>query len=67
MVQAPEQSIRHLDRKQGRQMVDELTRQYLDMGLEEFLRAWDAGEFEDTDTPEVMRIAMLLPFVRNGR
>ena len=67
MTQAANTTIRELNTDEGREMIEELTRQYLDMGLDEFLKAWDSGAFNDTDRPEVMRIAMLLPFVRNGR
>lgn len=44
---------------------DHAARLYLHMSGEDFLRAWDAGEFdEDPDRPEVMRVAMLRPFGR---
>ena len=45
-------------------MLDARARQYLGMGAEEFLRKWDAGEFVDGDRPEILRVAMLIPFVR---
>jgi hypothetical protein len=35
---------------------------------DEFLRAWDTGEFDaiadDPDRPEIMRLAMLIPLAR---
>jgi hypothetical protein len=34
------------------------------MSGEEFLRAWDAGEFGDRDDSDLMGVAMMLPFVR---
>jgi hypothetical protein len=38
------------------------------MSGEEFLRRWDAGDFvdrvDDPDHPEIMRLAMLIPFGR---
>ncbi len=67
MVHTPKTPIRELSLEEGREMVDKLARQYLNMGMDEFIAMWDAGNFADPDKPEVMRIAMLLPFVRNGR
>lgn len=44
---------------------DRQARRYLKIGGDEFLRAWDAGEFDDcADEPQVVRVAMLLPLVR---
>jgi hypothetical protein len=34
------------------------------MSADEFLRKWDAGEYEDADDPAVTRVAMLIPFAR---
>jgi hypothetical protein len=55
--------------EEARELFDQQARAYLDMSGEEFIRRWDAGEFDDPDDrtkngPEVMRIAMLLPLVR---
>jgi hypothetical protein len=42
--------------------VDREARRYLHMSAEEFIRAWEAGEFDDDpDRPDVMYVAMLLP------
>ncbi|MBI4579705.1 MAG: hypothetical protein HY718_08390 [Planctomycetes bacterium] len=57
--------IRELTREQARALLDRQARRYLGMGGDEFVRKWDAGEFDDNpDRPEVMRVAMLLPFGR---
>lgn len=54
-----------LDEDDARALFDEHARSNLNMSGEEFLRAWDAGEFDDEpDRPEVMRVVMLLPLVR---
>lgn len=55
--------IRVLDREQGKALLDRQARRYLDMSGDEFVRAWRAGEFDDDpDQPEIMRVAMLIPF-----
>ncbi len=58
-------AVEELDRDGGRVLLDEAARHYLRVSGEEFMRAWDAGEYDsDPDRPEVMRVAMLLPFGR---
>lgn len=50
---------------EGRALLDEAARRYLGMSGAEFLMAWDSGKFQDDpDRPEVMRVAMLIPFGR---
>lgn len=57
--------IRVLDREQGKVLFDRQARRYLNMSGEEFIRAWEAGEFDDEpDRPEVIRVAMLIPFAK---
>lgn len=57
--------VRSLTPQQARELLDRRARHYLQMSGDEFLRAWDAGEFDDApDRPEVMRVAMLLPLGR---
>jgi hypothetical protein len=57
--------VRELTQEEGRELFDRQAWRYLKMSGDEFIRAWDAGEFEDPDSsPDVMRIAMLLPLVR---
>jgi hypothetical protein len=59
--------IKELSLAEGRELLDKQARQYLRMSGEEFSRRWEAGEFDDNpDRPEVMHVAMLLPFARNG-
>jgi hypothetical protein len=44
---------------------DQAAQLYLHMSGEAFLKAWDAGEFdENPDRPEVMRLVLLRPFGR---
>lgn len=50
---------------EGRRIFDEAARHFLNLGGDEFIRRWDAGEFAgNVDQPDVMAVALLLPFVR---
>lgn len=60
---------RELSRQESWELFDREAKRYLDISGDEFLRAWDAGEYGEPDDrsknpPGVMRLAMLLPFVR---
>ncbi len=56
---------RELSRADSRTLLDQQARRYLQMSGDDFIRAWDAGQFADNpDRPEVMRVAMLLDFAR---
>lgn len=50
--------------QEWRALVDRAARYYLHMGGDEFVQAWQRGEFKDVDRPEVLRVAMLLPIDR---
>ena len=57
--------VRELSRAEGWELLDREARRYLHMDAAQFIKAWEAGEFdEDPDRPDVMYIAMLLPFVQ---
>lgn len=58
--------VEYLDKKQGWKLLDANARKYLGMSAEEFLSRWDCGEFTDIDTPEMMNVAFLIPFVRQN-
>jgi hypothetical protein len=46
---------------------DQAARRYLDIGGDEFLRRWDAGDYPDPDAQEgLMSVVMLIPLVRPG-
>lgn len=54
-----------LSQEEGRAILDRQARHYLGMSGDEFMRAWNAGEFDDdSDRPEVMRVAMLIGLAR---
>ena len=55
--------VRVLTKEEGRALFDRQARSRINMSGEEFLRAWDAGEF-DEDPESVMFLAMLIPFAR---
>jgi hypothetical protein len=57
--------VHELTPDEGRELLDGMARHYLGMSGGEFVRAWDAREFEDDpDRPGLMRVAMLLPLGR---
>ncbi len=56
---------RELSQAEGRALLDRQARRYLQMSGDDFIRAWDRGEFCDNpDRPDVLRVAMLLSFAR---
>jgi hypothetical protein len=59
-----EVEVVEVTREEGRAMLDQAAREALNMSADEFLRKWDAGEYEDADDPAVTRVAMLIPFAR---
>lgn len=56
--------VREASAEEGHALLDRLARELLAISGEEFVDAWDRGEYRDTDDPKVVRVAMLLPFVR---
>ena len=59
--------VHYLTPEEGRALFDRQAHRYLKMSGDEFIRRWDAGEFDDNpDRPEVMRVAMLLPLGRKN-
>lgn len=50
---------------EARQLLEATAQRYLHISGEEFLRRWDAGEYQNPDNGSgVMRVAMLIPMVR---
>jgi hypothetical protein len=46
-------------------LLDREAQRYLQMSAEQFIKAWEAGDFdEDPDRPDVMYLVMLLPFAK---
>jgi hypothetical protein len=67
MVDTDAGGIKELTLEEGRELFDKQVRRYLNMSGKEFIKKWEAGEFDDPDRPEVMEVVMLLPFVCDGR
>jgi hypothetical protein len=61
MTTKAETEIVELDAAQGRALLDKQARKYLGMSGEDFVARWEAGELDPDDSPDVMRVAMLLP------
>lgn len=64
MAATIDESIQELDAREGWELLDRQARQRLGMSAEEFVRAWDAGEFDGRDDAAVIDVALLLPFGR---
>ena len=56
--------IKKLTAPQARRLLNRQARRYLNISGAEFVRRWKAGEFQNQDRPEIMRVAMLLPLGR---
>jgi hypothetical protein len=64
---ADDEAFREVSAEEGRRLFEEEARRALGMSGDEFLRAWDAGEIDPNDPDRhgaIMRVLMLLPFVR---
>jgi hypothetical protein len=53
--------IRELTRDEGRALLEDAAQRHFNMGGQEFVRRWKAGEFVGRDDPHLMHLAMLLP------
>ena len=58
-------SVRDLTDEEGRVLFDNAARFYLGLTGEESIARWDSGYYdEEPDHPDVVDVAMLLPFAR---
>lgn len=57
-------SVQWIARAEGWQILEEQAQLNLGLSAAEFIRKWDAGEFENPDTPAIISVYMLLPLVR---
>jgi hypothetical protein len=67
MATRTDNEIRELNPEEWAQLVDEKARQYLGMSGEEFERRLNAGEIDIDDSPDVTRVAMMLPLHATGK
>ena len=54
--------VKFLTAKEGKSLLDQQARRYLQMSGEEFVRRWKAKKIKNPDRPEVMQVAFLIPF-----
>ncbi len=63
-----DEQVPTLSPSESRALFDKQARRWLGITGDEFLRRWDAGEFDaiadDPAHPEVMRLAALIPLAR---
>jgi hypothetical protein len=52
-----------LSDEEARALFDRQARKYLGMSGEEFLRKWDAGEFDDPDQTNIVRVVLMIPLM----
>ena len=62
-----EPGIHEVTDAEGRAILDNAARHYLNMSGEEFLRAWNEGRFENGNCadPNVAWVSMLIPFAES--
>jgi hypothetical protein len=58
--------VRTLSKKKGRALLDRRAKADLKMSGTKFVRLWKSGKFtkKACDRPEIVRVAMLLPFAK---
>lgn len=54
--------IHEVSSPEGWRIFDEAAQRYLHMPGDVFLRQWETGKFENSERPEVLRVALLIPF-----
>lgn len=57
--------IREMSVEEGRQMFDEIARKTVNMSGEEFIQAWESGQFDDQpEVTSISRLVALIPLTR---
>jgi len=66
----PDYGVDDIDEIESRALVDTQARKYLGMSGEDFIAQYAGGAIADPDRSDVIRMAMVLPFIKqskNGR
>lgn len=59
------ENVQDLTDEEGRTLFDNAARFYLGISGDEFVGRWESGYYdEDPDQPDIVDVAMLLPFAR---
>jgi hypothetical protein len=58
------EGVQFLTQEEGWEILEAHVQRYLHMSARQFIDAWMAGEIDDPDRHEVIRVAMLLPLAR---
>ena len=56
--------IREVSPEEGWELLDRQARKRLGMSGEEFVRKWEADEFEDSDQSDILLIAFMIPLTK---
>lgn len=54
-------AVKYVSRREGIDILDRQARKYLGMSGEALVRWYRAGEIEEADSSEVLRVSMLIP------
>lgn len=56
--------VREATPEEGLQILDRAARRRLGISGLDFLKRWDAGEYDDSENPALSAVAVLIPFAR---
>lgn len=56
--------VEWLSAEEARALFDERAREVVDMSGDEFVRRWEAGEFDADDRSDLMALVLMIPFSR---
>ena len=56
--------IHEVSPEEGWEILDRQARERLGMSGEEFIRKWEANEFEDPDQSDIIFLSFMIPFTR---
>ena len=59
--------IRELTPEEARKLFDQEARRNFGISGEEFIKAWESGQFDDEpDQPDLMNLVMMLPTIKES-